>query len=250
MTAVLTLHDVRKTYGDVVALDHVDLQVDAGAIVALLGPNGSGKTTTFELLLGLVRPTDGHVEVLGRRPGPTTLTRVGAMLQTAGLPEHVTVRDLVRLVGRSYPAALPLDTVLQRTHLDDRAERTVSALSGGERQRLLLAMALIGAPELLLLDEPTAALDVASRRLFWEQARASVAEGATIVFATHDLAEAAAVADRVVVMRHGRVVADAPPDGLTHDGDEDLEEVFLRLTEEISAAHPEGAAAGSGRGGR
>lgn len=242
MTTVVALQQVRKTYGDVVALDGLDLRVDAGEIVALLGPNGAGKTTTFELLLGLLHPSSGDVEVLGRRPGSAVRTRIGAMLQSAGLPEDVTVRELVRLVGRSYPAAVPVDAVLARCHLEDRADRTVATLSGGERQRVLLAMAIVGAPELLLLDEPTAALDVRSRRLFWDRARESVAGGATIVFATHDLSEAAAVADRVVVVAPGgQVLADAPPHELTHDDDEDLEEVFLRLTDEVSAAHIEGA---------
>jgi ABC-2 type transport system ATP-binding protein len=239
----LELRDVHARYGPVQALHGVSLTVEDGEIVALLGPNGAGKTTTFELALGLIRPTDGDVEVLGHRPGPRALTRIGAMLQTAGLPEDVTVRELVRLVGRSYPAALPMDAVLARCHLDDRADRTVATLSGGERQRMLLAMALVGVPDLLLLDEPTAALDVASRRLFWERARESAADGATILFATHDLTEAAAVADRVVVLRDGRAIADAPPGALTDGGDEDLEAVFLRLTEEVSAAHPEGARA-------
>ncbi|MFD1506151.1 ABC transporter ATP-binding protein [Georgenia yuyongxinii] len=234
---VIEMTGITKSYGDVRALDTLDLVVARGEIVALLGPNGAGKTTAFEVLLGLVRPTAGHVRVLGAEPG-TLPGRIGAMLQAAGLPEQVTVRELVRLIGRSYPRALPVAEVLHRTSLTTRAGRTVTALSGGERQRLLLALALVGAPELLLLDEPTAAMDVASRRSFWRQARASVADGATVLFATHDLTEAEAVADRVVVLAGGRVRADAPPAQLT--GERDIEDVFLALTEEISTAH-EGA---------
>ncbi|MPV36372.1 ATP-binding cassette domain-containing protein [Georgenia subflava] len=236
---VLEMRGVRKSYPGVEALDGLDLAVERGEIVAVLGPNGAGKSTAFELLLGLVRPTAGTVEVLGHAPGRVR-GRVGAMLQSAGLPEQVTVRELVRLVGRSYPQALEVDDVLARTSLTKRAARTVTNLSGGERQRLLLALALVGAPEVLLLDEPTAAMDVASRRSFWDQARASVEDGATVLFATHDLAEAAAVADRVLVVSAGRLVADTTADELTHQGDDDLEEVFLALTAERSSAFDEG----------
>ncbi|WP_139415870.1 ABC transporter ATP-binding protein [Agromyces laixinhei] len=233
---VLEMHDVRKEYAGVSALDGLDLVVERGEIVAVLGPNGAGKTTAFEVLLGLVRPTSGTVKVLGEQPGRHVRRRVGAMLQSAGLPEQTTVRELVRLIGRSYPQSLHVDDVLARTALTTRAGRTVTALSGGERQRLLLALALVGAPELLLLDEPTAAMDIASRRGFWEQARASVQRGATILFATHDLVEASDVADRVLVISQGRLVANATADELTHHGDEDLEEVFLSLTAERSSA--------------
>jgi ABC-2 type transport system ATP-binding protein len=239
---VLEMRDVRKDYGGVAALAGLDLTVDAGQVVAVLGPNGAGKTTAFELALGLGRPTSGTVRVLGAAPG-SHRGRTGAMLQGAGLPEQVTVRELVRLIGRSYPVALPVDDVLERTALADRADRTVTALSGGERQRLLLALALIGVPELLLLDEPTAAMDVASRRSFWDQTRRSAADGATVVFATHDLTEASVVADRVVVLAAGRVIADATPDALTHHGDDDLEDVFVALTTERSNATPDGARA-------
>jgi ABC-2 type transport system ATP-binding protein len=162
------------------------------------------------------------------------------MLQSAGLPEQVTVRELVRLIGRSYPQAVPVDEVLDRVALTGRATRTVTALSGGERQRLLLALALVGEPELLLLDEPTAAMDVVSRRAFWSQARAAVGHGATVLFATHDMTEAETVADRILVIARGCLIADGTPAELV--GDDDLEDVFLALTEETSAAHPEGAA--------
>ncbi len=239
MVAVLELEDVHKEYAGVAALDGLDLRVEEGELVAVLGPNGAGKTTTFELLLGLARPTRGRVRVLGDRPGAQR-ARVGAMLQGAGLPDQVTVRELVGLVGRAYPRAYPTDDVLARTALTRHADKVVTALSGGERQRLLLAMALVGAPDLLLLDEPTAAMDVASRRAFWERARESVAEGATVVFATHDLLEAQAVAARVVVVADGRVRADATPDELTHHGRDDLEDVFLTLTRERTSAGPDG----------
>jgi ABC-2 type transport system ATP-binding protein len=237
---VLELRSVRKEYGAVVALADVDLRVERGQIVALLGPNGAGKSTAFELLLGFIRPTDGEVTVLGQPPGGLVRRRMGAMLQSAGLPESVTVQELVRLIGRSYPASLPVPEVLDRTALTSRGGRLVTELSGGERQRLQLAMAMVGAPEVLLLDEPTAAMDLASRRTFWDRARASVRDGATILFATHDLAEAAAVAQRIVVVHHGRVIADGTPDELTDHGRCDLEDVFLALTQEASATAADG----------
>ncbi|WP_432514302.1 ABC transporter ATP-binding protein [Kineococcus sp. SYSU DK001] len=229
---VIEMSGVAKTYGAVRAVDGLDLRVREGEVVALLGPNGAGKSTTFELLLDLVRPTTGTVRVLGGPPSAAR-ARVGAMLQSAGLPEQVIVRELVRLVGHAYPHHLPVADVLDRTGLTTRATRTVTALSGGERQRLLLALALVGEPELLLLDEPTAAMDVLARRAFWAQARAATAAGATILFATHDLTEAAAVADRVVVLAAGRCVADGTPQALAGDGD--LETAYLTLTDALAA---------------
>lgn len=209
--AVLELEQVGVRFGDVVALDRVETTVGCGEVVAVLGANGAGKSTLFDVLLGLLRPTDGAVRVFGRAPGGGRRPRVGAMLQNAGLPGQISVAELVRLVGRSYPSRVAGDEVLARVGLATKRDRTVEVLSGGERQRLLLAMAIVGEPELLVLDEPTAAMDVDARRGFWERARASVGDGVTLVFATHDLAEADAVADRVLLLQRGRLVADASP---------------------------------------
>ena len=205
------LRQVKKVYGDVVALDGVDVRIGRGEVVALLGPNGAGKSTLFELLLRLAIPTSGTVRVLGETPGGPVRGRVGAMLQNAGLPDQVTPSELVRLVGRSYPRALAVEGLLAQVGLAHRRSHEVATLSGGEVQRLLLATALVGVPELLLLDEPTAAMDLEARRSFWAHARASAGDGATVLFATHDLAEAEDVADRVVLLHRGRVVADASP---------------------------------------
>jgi ABC-2 type transport system ATP-binding protein len=213
MSAV-ELAAVRKVYRDVVALAGVNVAVGNGEVVALLGPNGAGKSTLFELMLGLVRPTSGTVRVLGERPGGAVRSRIGAMLQNAGLPDQVSVAELVTLVARSYPIAVSGHVILDQVGLAHRHRHQVATLSGGERQRLLLAMALVGDPELLLLDEPTASMDLGARRRFWEYSQAAVDRGTTLVFATHDLDEADAVADRVVLLDRGQVVADASPSEL------------------------------------
>ena len=231
MNAV-SIRGLSKTYGEVAAVTDVTFDVEEGEIVALLGPNGAGKSTLFELMLGLVEPTAGSLRILGQVPGGAVRHRIGAMLQDAGLPGQVTVAELVGLVGRSYPSMLPVDEVLARTGLSDRRRRRISALSGGERQRTLLAAATIGAPALLLLDEPTSAMDVEARRSFWTHTRTSIREGATLVFATHDLREAERIADRVLLLRGGRLVADGTTDELLRDtGSSDLETAYMRLTD-------------------
>jgi ABC-2 type transport system ATP-binding protein len=238
---VIVARQVHKNYAEVSALNGVDLRVNQGEVVAILGPNGAGKSTLFDLFLGLARPSSGDVLVLGRPPGQPTRLRIGAMLQSVGLPDHVKAHELLTLVGAAHPRALPVPEVLERIGLSQRSHRRVTDLSGGERQRLQLGMALIGAPELLLLDEPTAAMDILSRRAFWAQTQEAADHGVTVLFATHDLAEARTMAHRVVVLANGRVLADASPEELTEHGGRDLEEVFLTLTEELSTAAPEGA---------
>jgi ABC-2 type transport system ATP-binding protein len=209
---VIVASGLRKHYGPVEAVAGITLAVAAGQIVAVLGPNGAGKTTTIELLLGLRRPSAGQVRVFGQRPdAPRVRGRVGAMLQDANVPESLTVAELVGLVGRYYPYALPVGEVLSKAGLVGRDGVRVGELSGGQRQRLSFALAIVGDPDLLFLDEPTVALDVEARRGFWEQVRGFTALGKTILFSTHYLAEADAFADRVVVIHQGRVLKDAPP---------------------------------------
>jgi ABC-2 type transport system ATP-binding protein len=230
---------VAKHYGRVHALRALDLQIPRGQIVALLGPNGSGKSTTFELLLGLARPSSGELAVLGERPGGAVRRHVGAMLQSGELPEAVTVTELVGLIGRSYPAAVPAGPLLARLGLAPKRTALVSTLSGGERQRVRLAMALVGAPRLLLLDEPTVAMDLSARDEFWKQVHLSVGHGATLLFATHDLHEAFAQADRVVMLHRGRVVADGSPAELSDSNRIELEDLFRDLTSDDRIAPPE-----------
>jgi len=210
----LRFGDVVRRYGRHVALDHLDLQVARGETVALLGPNGAGKSTTISLLLGLLRPHGGCVEVLGTSPRQAVADgRVGAMLQTgsgSGLPPGVRVSGVLELVRRLYRRPAPLEVTVERAGIATLMRRPTNRLSGGEAQRVRFAVAIAGDPELVFLDEPTAAMDVESRRSFWAMMRQFGEEGRTIVFATHHLQEADQIADRVIVINRGTVVANGP----------------------------------------
>lgn len=211
----LELSGVSRRFGDRIAVDDVSFEVQRGETVALLGPNGAGKTTLVEMVLGLRRPDRGGIRVLGASTEKARAGgHVGAMLQEGGLPPGAWVAELVDLVRRLYPRPLALGDVMHLTGLEPLAGRRVERLSGGEQQRVRLALALAGHPELLVLDEPTAAMDVAARRSFWSASRRYVAGGRSLLFATHRLEEAEEVADRVVVMAGGRLVADGPPDAI------------------------------------
>jgi ABC-2 type transport system ATP-binding protein len=207
---------LRKTFrgpdgAAVVAVDDVDLTIHPGEIVALLGPNGAGKTTTVDLLLGLTSPDAGTLEVYGgtaRRAARSG--RVSAVMQTGGLLMDFTVGETVRAVAALHDRADRIGEALARADLARLADRRVQACSGGEQQRLKFALALLPDPDLVILDEPTTGMDVAARHAFWETMRADAAEGRTIVFATHYLAEADEFAERTVLMNGGRIVHDAP----------------------------------------
>ena len=201
-------------YGTHVAVRELCLEVARGETVALLGPNGAGKSTAISLLLGLLRPHTGTVEVLGTSPRKAVAQgRVGAMLQTgpgSGLPPGVRVRATLQLARRLYPRPAPLEVTVERAGIGDLLDRQTQRLSGGQVQSVRFAIAIAGDPELVFLDEPTAAMDVAARRSFWKMIRQFSQEGRTVLFATHHLHEADQIADRVVVINHGRVVADGP----------------------------------------
>ena len=197
---------LRRAYRGVPAIDGVDLAIAPGEVVALLGPNGAGKSTVVDMLLGLTRPDAGTVAVFGRTPQRAVADGlVGAMLQNGGLPDDVTAGEVVRLVAALFPRSLPVDDVLRRAGIADVAAKRYGRLSGGQKQRVRFAAALVCDPRLLVLDEPTVAMDVAARREFWTAMRAT---DATVLFATHYPAEAEEFADRVVLLRDGRVAAD------------------------------------------
>jgi ABC-2 type transport system ATP-binding protein len=210
----LSFTSVVHRYGSLVALDELDLEVARGETLALLGPNGAGKSTAISILLGLQRQQRGEVEVLGSDPRTAMRSgRVGAMLQVgggSGLPHGVKVGELVAMTARLYRKAAPVTQTIDRAGLAAIVDRQTQRLSGGEIQRVRFALAIAGDPELIFLDEPTIAMDVEGRRSFWSMMRSFASEGRTVVFATHHLEEADAVADRIVVMRKGKVVANGP----------------------------------------
>ena len=210
----LRFEGVTHRYGANVAIDDLWLEVARGETVALLGPNGAGKSTTIALLLGLLRPHAGKVEVLGTTPRKAVAQgRVGAMLQTgagSGLPPGVRVGATLQLARRLYPRPAPFEVTAERAGIEGLLGRHTQRLSGGQVQSVRFAIAIAGDPELVFLDEPTAAMDVTARRTFWKMIRQFSREGRTVLFTTHHLHEADQTADRVVVVNHGRVVADGP----------------------------------------
>lgn len=210
----LSFQDVTHRYGARLALDSLNLEVGQGEVLALLGPNGAGKSTTISVLLGLIRPQQGCVEVLGRDPRRAVAEgRVGAMLQSGsgiGLPPGVRVDQALDLVRRLYPRPAPLDRIIEQADIGALLRRRTDRLSGGQAQRVRFAIAIAGDPDVVFLDEPTSAMDVESRQGFWRMMRDFGNEGRTVLFATHHIAEADETADRVVVLNHGKVVADGP----------------------------------------
>lgn len=216
-TAAIEIVGLHKTFraraGAVRAVDGIDLRVDRGEVVALLGHNGAGKTTTLDMVLGFTTPTSGQCRVFGMAPHAAVRAGlVGGVLQTDALLDDLTVGETVAMVATQHANPISVAEALERAGATGIAKRRVSKCSGGERQRLRFALALLADPQLLVLDEPTAGMDVAARRDFWAAMHAEAERGRTIVFATHYLAEAEEFADRTVVMRAGRIVADGTTD--------------------------------------
>jgi len=209
---VVEFDHVSKHFGNVQAVRDVSFMVQPGEVIAFLGPNGAGKTTAISLMLGLRKPSSGTVRFMGRNPDDQRArARAGVMLQESGVPQSLKVREIVNLFRHYYAAPLPTGEAIQRAGLAEKANTLVGNLSGGQRQRLYFALAICGDPEVVFLDEPSVALDVQGRHDFWEQVRDFVRSGRTIVLTTHYLEEADALADRVVVIDRGRVIADGTP---------------------------------------
>jgi ABC-2 type transport system ATP-binding protein len=201
----------RGPQGPIEAVRGVSFDIPAGQTVALLGPNGAGKSTTIDMLLGLLAPDAGTVSLFGRPPAEAVAAgAVGAMLQTGDLIRDLSVRELVTMIASLYPAPLGVEEVLELTGAGEFAAQRTQKLSGGQTQRVRSAVALVSDPQLLVLDEPTAAMDVEGRHAFWRTMREFAARGKTILFATHYIEEADAYADRAVLMAHGGLVADGP----------------------------------------
>ncbi|AXG55050.1 ABC transporter ATP-binding protein [Streptomyces lincolnensis] len=207
--SVVAFDQVSKAYGEVRAVDGLTLSLRAGETVALLGPNGAGKSTTLDLLLGLKNADSGTVRLFGTTPREALVAgRVGAMLQSGGLMDEVTVAELVRLACALHPKPYPVADVLSRAGIAQLADRKVDKLSGGQAQRVRFALATAGDSDLIVLDEPTTGMDVTTRQGFWATMREQADQGRTVLFATHYLEEADAIADRVLVLHRGRLLAD------------------------------------------
>jgi ABC-2 type transport system ATP-binding protein len=205
----IELRDVARSYGPVPAVRGIDLVIQPGETVALLGPNGAGKSTTLDLVLGLGHPDRGSVAVFGLPPiDAVSRGWIGAMLQTGAVISELSVREVLVMLASLYPDPMPVDDVIAAADISDLAGRRTNKLSGGQTQRVRFALALVSNPRLLVLDEPTVALDVEARRAFWATMRGFASDGRTVVFATHYLEEADAYADRIVLMANGLIVAD------------------------------------------
>ncbi|MFF8014536.1 ATP-binding cassette domain-containing protein [Streptomyces sp. NPDC007929] len=207
--SVVAFDQVSKVYDAVRAVDGLTLDLSPGQTVALLGPNGAGKSTALDLLLGLKKPDSGTVRLFGTSPRDAIVAgRVGAMLQSGGLMDEVTVAELVRLACDLHPKPYRPSEVLARAGVAQIADRKVNKLSGGQAQRVRFALATAGDSDLIVLDEPTTGMDVTTRQAFWATMREQADQGRTVLFATHYLEEADAVADRVLVLHRGRLLAD------------------------------------------
>jgi ABC-2 type transport system ATP-binding protein len=249
----LTIRDLHKSYGDVLAVSNLELAVSAGECFGLLGPNGAGKTTTIEICEGLLEPDSGDVEVLGMR-WKTDERRLremlGIQLQETQLSEKLTVSETVRLFQSFYKSRRPVDDVIALVQLEEKAKARVGALSGGQKQRLAVACAIVGDPKLLFLDEPTTGLDPQSRRQLWDLITQFRADGRTVVLTTHYMDEAERLCDRVAIVDHGKVIAlDTPRAliaslntehviGFTLEGESNsADERALRALDGVTAVH-------------
>jgi ABC-2 type transport system ATP-binding protein len=211
-TPAITLAGLTKKFGTLTAVNDISLTIQPGEVVALLGPNGAGKSTTIDLALGLSLPTSGSAELFGSDPRKAVTTgRVGAMLQGGALLPTTTVRESVALIHALHRHPMSVEEAMERAGVTDIAKQKIASLSGGQMQRARFAVAVVSNPDLLILDEPTAAMDVGARHSFWESMREFTGLGKTVVFATHYLDEADTFADRIVIMGTGKVVADGTP---------------------------------------
>jgi ABC-2 type transport system ATP-binding protein len=218
--AAIAITDLRKRFGDTVALDGLTLTAGTGRITGILGPNGAGKTTALEICVGLTRPDSGRVEVLGSEPwrsGPGDRARVGMMLQRGGVWSSATARQAIGHVARFYATPLPTDYLLERMQLGSLGRTAFRRMSGGEQQRVKLACAIVGRPSLVILDEPTAGLDPTMRLAVWELIGQLRREGASVVLSTHSMQEAERLADHLVIVNKGVCVASGSPADLTAD---------------------------------
>ncbi len=209
------IQQVSKRFGTTVAVDQLSLTLQSGQLTALLGANGAGKTTTIQMMLGLLRPSAGTIEIFGETPGtPSVKQRLGAMLQSTDLPDALKVREHLELFAGYYQRGRKVSDLAELAGLTPLLERRYDQLSGGQKRRVQFALAMAGDPQLLFLDEPTTGLDITARRQLWQSIRELLANGTSVVLTTHYLEEAEALADRIMVMHEGKLIADGTPDQL------------------------------------
>jgi ABC-2 type transport system ATP-binding protein len=246
---VISVRGLRKSYGDVEAVRGIDLEVERGEIYAFLGPNGAGKTTTVEILEGYREPSAGEIRVLGEDPvraGRGWRERIGVVLQQCRMPPELTVRETLEEYAGYYRSPRPVEETIGRVGLDEKADARVGRLSGGQQRRLDVAVALIGDPELLFLDEPTTGFDPSARRQAWEVIDNLSELGKTIFLTTHYMDEAQSLAGRAAIISRGRIVAEGRPDELGA-GEESGTRISFRLPRETSVEELPPAAAGARR---
>jgi ABC-2 type transport system ATP-binding protein len=245
---VITVRGLRKSYGDLEAVRGIDLEVERGEVFAFLGPNGAGKTTTVEVLEGYRERTAGDVSVLGVDPGTADRDwrgRIGIVLQQSRMHPELTVRETIELFAGYYPRPRPVGETIERVGLAPKAEDRINRLSGGQQRRLDVALALIGDPELLFLDEPTTGFDPTARRRAWELVADLRELGKTIFLTTHYMEEAQVLADRVAIIVGGRIVIEGTPDRLGERAA--TVEIRFRLPEGVSASELPMPVDGDGR---
>jgi ABC-2 type transport system ATP-binding protein len=219
--SAIVVEGLTKHFGDFAAVDGITFDVPDGQLVAMLGPNGAGKTTSLEMLEGFLTPTSGTARVLGvdpRRGDRRWRTRIGLVLQSTSLDAELTVRDTLAVFAGLYPNPRPVAEVLELVDLTDDAEARVGALSGGQRRRVDVAIGIIGGPDVLFLDEPTTGLDPEARRRAWTAVENLTTTGTTVVLTTHYIDEADHLADRLILLGGGKIIADTTPDGLRARG--------------------------------
>ncbi len=214
MPLLLETKELKKHYGDVKAVDGVDLSIPQGTCFGLLGPNGAGKTTTVEMMEGIITPTSGEILYLGEPLGHRFREEAGIMFQSTALQDYITVQEVLNLFQNLYATSRPQSEIIEQCALEDFLDRNPKKLSGGQRQRLLLAISLINDPQVLFLDEPTTGLDPQSRRNFWELVHTIKAQKKTVILTTHYMEEAYELCDEIAIMDYGKMIAKGTPYGL------------------------------------
>jgi ABC-2 type transport system ATP-binding protein len=233
VSVAIGVRNLSRRYGAVQAADGVSFEIAAGEIFGLLGPNGAGKTTVVECILGLIQPDRGRIEICGidaRAQTCRARAKIGAVLQATGLQDKITPREALDAFAAFYPAPLQSDELLERFGLREKQSAAYETLSGGQKQRLALALAFVGDPQVLVLDEPTAGLDPQMRRDVQDHIRAMKDARRAVLLTTHDMTEAEKLCDRIAVIAGGRIVATGSPRALIAESGGSLEDVILRLT--------------------